>query len=745
MNQRFPASKPVANQLRFRPDIVWEAQADGHTWIAQDPVRGAFFSFSELEYAAARLVESSTSTPEILDRLRRRFPGAQLTAAWLLSLVKRFQQFHLLQPVSDMQLRQLIDSKSEQTGQQVLRQLLSPLAIRIPLGDPSRWLARLKPIADLLFHRWTVLSALVLAVFCFLAVARSLLANPSNLANELHSITGYRIAVALMCFAVCKCIHELGHMFACVTYGARCKEIGFLLLCFTPCMYCDTTDSWKLPSRWQRAAIAAAGMYFELIIASLAALVWLCTTDGSLHYLAGSTMVVCSVSTLLINSNPLLKYDGYYILADVWNISNLQEQSRTAANLIFQSLFTQARAEDQRAILTGVDGSPSLLASYWLASLAYRTLVLTVILGLVWLTLVPLGFGMLAIALSAALGLGLLLSCISWSRSLAFQLQNRSWRYFRLCLTGAALSALLWFLLTYPIPVRTAVLAVTAPGQRSPVFASHKAVMVACISSGTSVQAGEQLVRLESYELDVDIAQLKGETDLLQVQIDSAKELQTNDETSAYRLPSLQEQLSDRKQRLELLREEQAKLDILAHAPGMWLPSESKASPTLTAFRDDRKAALKCSPGQIGRVTDEGELLGWLIESNERVINALVHEDAVRRLQVGMPAEIRWDSQAHVSYTMKIESISREPIERTPHEVIGDPRFISVRDSDGKPAPDSPHYEVRLVVDDPEAAFGLASFVPPSGSLASARFETHRATVLEIVREYVEQNLRPIY
>ena len=127
------------------------------------------------------------------------------------------------------------------------------------------------------------------------------------------------------CYVVAKSLHELGHGLACVRYRAYCRELGVMFLCLAPCLYCDTTDAWKLSSKWERAAIAAAGMWVEWILATLAAGVWLITQAGTLHYVAASMMLVCSLGTLLVNSNPLLKYDGYYLLSDLWGVPNLSE------------------------------------------------------------------------------------------------------------------------------------------------------------------------------------------------------------------------------------------------------------------------------------------------------------------------------------------------------------------------------------------------------------------------------------
>ena len=126
-------------------------------------------------------------------------------------------------------------------------------------------------------------------------------------------------------------LHELGHALVCKRHGVRCPDIGLFIVLGAPCVYCDVSESWQLPNRWQRAAVAAAGMYVELIAATLAAWVWMLTIDGPTNTVALQTMIVCSISTVLINANPLMRFDGYYILSDILDESNLRNRADNIA------------------------------------------------------------------------------------------------------------------------------------------------------------------------------------------------------------------------------------------------------------------------------------------------------------------------------------------------------------------------------------------------------------------------------
>ena len=132
----------------------------------------------------------------------------------------------------------------------------------------------------------------------------------------------------LLAIGAVKVLHELGHALACKHFGGEVHELGFMLLVFAPCLYCDVSDAWRLPSKWQRIAVSAAGMVVELVLAALATIVWWYAQPGVVQLVALNIMIVCTVSTLLVNGNPLLRYDGYYILSDLVETPNLWQRSR---------------------------------------------------------------------------------------------------------------------------------------------------------------------------------------------------------------------------------------------------------------------------------------------------------------------------------------------------------------------------------------------------------------------------------
>ncbi len=147
--------------------------------------------------------------------------------------------------------------------------------------------------------------------------------------------------------AIVKVLHEFGHGLSCKKFGGECHEIGFMLLVFTPCLYCNVSDSWMLPNKWKRVWIGAAGIYVEMILASIAAFVWWFTEQGTtINDLCLNMMFLNVVSTILVNGNPLLRFDGYYILMDVLEIPNLRQKSTEVLKRWFQETCLGLELQD---------------------------------------------------------------------------------------------------------------------------------------------------------------------------------------------------------------------------------------------------------------------------------------------------------------------------------------------------------------------------------------------------------------
>ncbi len=729
-------------QPRLRVDLEWSyhaanSQATASKWIARDPLTAAFFSFSEIEHRAVQLMNGSLRINEILQHTKRLFPTAGVDQTWLNSLLARLQSHHLLVPQSRDEAVRIARAGERNRRKGFTQQLLSPLAIRVPVINPTWVLRHLQIPAAILFNRAMVTFWLAAGMLVYFFVLRELLSNAGRDWN-LDAFQGDRWFMFFLCYIVAKSLHELGHMLACVYRRTQCNEIGAMFLCLAPCLYCDTTDSWKLSSKWHRAGIAAAGMYVELILATLAAVVWLCTRVGTLHYVAGSMMVVCSVGTLLVNSNPFLKYDGYYIFSDLWSVPNLSDQSREAMrSLGHAALAGRPLAKSQ------FDAPVIWLVLYAVISSLYRLFILGAILWISWKALLPLGLGLVAVALTSLVLFGMLLSQLNGFRV-----------FFREVLAAGSIRFLRWvaffticFLLVVaiielPLPSYVRARAVTEFADKVPLFASQSAELVYAAASNTRLHQGDVLVEFDSPESRLELLQLRGEKTLVEQELRQLRSRSAVDPATAYQIPGKLEERSHLEDREQLLVREIAALRHTAPYAGYLLRSPSVLPSPITAPRDDRFSSQPLDPRNLHCVCDRSTLVGWFSDKQALSLTAIISEQDIRRLALGMQATIQWDSNVGDLGRGEITRIAPDPIVEMPDGLIGDPTLLSARNERGVFLPEESHYAVTITVSDSQS---LNSRVAPRiGAPATVQFRSPSQTVFQRLKELIDQNMKTL-
>lgn len=210
----------------------------------------------------------------------------------------------------------------------VTRSFMQLISLKVPMGNPDRWLDQMLPFTRFLFRPWFVL-LWAFAVFVSLAV---ILGDWSRFQQPWESLLAVRnVVLTLILVLVLKVWHELGHALACKYFGGAVPEWGSILIVGTPCAYVDTSAAWGFHKRFDRIAVNLAGIYFESLAAIAAVVVWISTEPGLIHAAAHQTILISTVVTFLFNLNPLMKFDGYYVLSDWLGLPNLKQLSDRAA------------------------------------------------------------------------------------------------------------------------------------------------------------------------------------------------------------------------------------------------------------------------------------------------------------------------------------------------------------------------------------------------------------------------------
>ncbi len=292
------------------------------TWNILDPVRHQYF---QIGWAAFQLLSQwhAGSISRLIDVVSRS-TTAKVTQQDVMELIQ-FLYRHNLTRDAPMGGSQGLLAQAEQAKQHWLLKLLHTyLFFRIPLCNPDRFLQRTLPIVAPFFTKTALCLVVALGVVGCIGVVRQWesFANTFLYFFSPQGITAYMLGLVGI-----KVLHELGHAYTAARYGCQVQTMGVGFLIMVPVLYTDTTDSWKLTSRKQRASIAAAGTVVELGIAMIATFLWHLCPEGvmkSVLFVLGTTSWITGV---LINLNPLLRFDGYYVLSDWLGVPNLQSRA----------------------------------------------------------------------------------------------------------------------------------------------------------------------------------------------------------------------------------------------------------------------------------------------------------------------------------------------------------------------------------------------------------------------------------
>ena len=370
-------SRPIA--LRKRGDLTARRHIyQGEVfWIIKEPVGLNYYRFPHDSYFVLQQLDGKRNLEEIEAAYNEEFSPRKLTIEKLQSFIGSLHKAGLIQAAAPGQGVELLKRRKKTRRQKLFSAFGNVLALRFRGVDPDRILNALIPWTWWMFTR----PALIVALTAAFAALMSIFVNWDLFMSRLPTFNQFFDPVSwgflAVILAFVKILHEFGHGLSCKRFGGECHEMGFMMLVLTPCLYCNVSDSWTLPNKWHRAAIGAAGIYVELILATIATFLWWNTEQGMVNQLCLQMMTVCSISTILFNGNPLLRFDGYYILSDIMEIPNLQQKSSAALTDILKKRWLGFEKTHTQMMPTR---NIPMFALYAVASIAYRWFIVIAIL-----------------------------------------------------------------------------------------------------------------------------------------------------------------------------------------------------------------------------------------------------------------------------------------------------------------------------------------------------------------------------
>lgn len=343
----------------------------GQLWyVLQDFSSERLHRFSPPAYLIIGLMDGRRTVQEIWDAAMRRLGDEAPTQDEMIQLLSQLHAADVLQCDVPPDTAELLRRHERQRARKWQSQLASVLSWRIPLVDPERFLARFVHLVRPLLG-WTGALLWLVVVGAAVGVAG---AHWKDLTRDVvdRVLAPQSLLVLWLAFPIVKALHELGHAFTVKAFGGEVHDMGIMILVLTPVPYVDASSASAFRSKWQRAVVGAAGMLVELVIAGAALLVWLSVQPGVVRTFAYNVIFIAGVSTVVFNANPLLRFDGYYILADLLEIPNLRSRANAYLGYLAERyLFGRREAETAPS----TRGERAWFVTYAVASFVYRLIV----------------------------------------------------------------------------------------------------------------------------------------------------------------------------------------------------------------------------------------------------------------------------------------------------------------------------------------------------------------------------------
>jgi putative peptide zinc metalloprotease protein len=316
----------------LKPRLIPQARVHRHVYrgqiwyVVQDQTGGRYHRLSPEAYALVKGMDGAKSVQTLWELANTSGEGDACTQNEVVDLLVQMHAADLLQVDSAPDSVALFQRYNKKRIATIKQWLLNPMSLKLPLTDPDNFLSCWAPSLAWLFSPTGALLWLAVVLPALFLAGQHWPELTNNLSDNVLSSSN--LMVMALVFPAVKLLHELGHGFAVKVWGGAVHEMGLMFLVFAPVPYVDASSSAAFPSKYKRALVAAAGMMVELFLAALALYVWLLIEPGIVRAMAFNVMVVAGISTLAVNGNPLLRYDGYYMLADLIEIPNLAQRGQ---------------------------------------------------------------------------------------------------------------------------------------------------------------------------------------------------------------------------------------------------------------------------------------------------------------------------------------------------------------------------------------------------------------------------------
>lgn len=361
---------------RLRPHIELHRQRfRGQIWfVMQDHASGRFHRFTPSAHLLIGLMNGGHTINQIWEMASDRLGDDLPTQDEVIRLLAQLHMADVLQTDVPPDVLEVAKRADQQELRELLLKIRNPMALRFPLFDPDRFLTATLPLVRWLFSPVGFLLWLGLVGWAGMLAVLHWHELTTGIVDRALAVEN--ILLMMLVYPAIKALHELGHGYAVKRWGGEVHEMGVMLLVLMPVPYVDASSSSAFGERLQRMVVGAAGIMVEVALASLGMMLWLNAEHGLVHAVAFNLMLIGGVSTVLFNGNPLLRFDGYYVLADLLEIPNLGIRAGKYLLYLLQRYLFGLDEEESPAT---APGEPFWFVVYGVASFLYRLSIMVAI------------------------------------------------------------------------------------------------------------------------------------------------------------------------------------------------------------------------------------------------------------------------------------------------------------------------------------------------------------------------------
>ncbi len=624
-------------KLRASAQISRQFYRGDRWYVVRDPAGNQYHRLSSPAYQFVGLLDGTRTVSEAWELVGGQMADDAPTQNEVIQILSQLSAANLIEANVTPDAAVLLNRYKKFQMQRIQSRLMNILFPRIPLWDCDSFLVRWMPVMKHVIGPIGGIIWLIVVGAAALAIAPQWASLKSSAAGAIDPANWPFLWAT---FVLIKLIHELGHAFICRRFGGEVHELGVMFLVLMPAPYVDASSAWAFRSRWPRILVGAGGMIFELFVAAIMAFVWLRTDPSSMwHGLAYNAMLIASVSTVVFNANPLLRYDGYYILADWLEIPNLRYRSTEyTMGLLKRHLFRVKLPNPLPPIPQRI-----WLFAYAVTSSIYRTFIGIAIIFMVWGKVPILGILMAL----GGVATWAIVPVVKMLKYLLIDPELHRKRAGAIAWTLGLGAAVVFLVTALKVPTHFETQGITEPVEKKFVYAGSSGIVTQIEKrDGDSVKEGDVILRCANPQLESELAQRVADLASLAAQWEGSY----SDPNARQRL---QEQMGAVRKDIGRIEHEKSELVVRAPITGSLIAPDIRYWMGKYVKQDD----------EIGMVAKPGDL---------RIVACFDQTDAAMPyLHLHENAEVRLVSNLKDVLTATVDNRDPTPQMTLPHPGLG--------------------------------------------------------------------------